>query len=138
MTDKVQKITGGCLCGVVKYEADQPPFDAGYCHCRMCQKSLGGLFGSWVFIKHADFCFVAGEPKWYKSSEVARRAFCADCGSPVAYQPEGADFITIWIGTLDDPEAVEPRGHWHTESKISWVDIHENLPDGGAVFEAES
>jgi hypothetical protein len=66
-----------------------------------------------------------------------KRGFCADCGSPIVYQPDEVDFVTIWIGTLDEPAAFEPRAHWHTESKISWVDIHPNLPDRGAVFQAD-
>lgn len=128
MTTNNDKITGGCLCGALRYEADQAPFDAGYCHCRMCQKSLGGLFGAWVFINHADFRFVSGEPAWYRSSETVKRGHCGDCGSPIIYQPDGIDFATIWIGTLDEPAQFEPGSHWHTESRIPWVDIHAGLP----------
>ena len=51
--------------------------------------------------------------------------------------PDGVDFTTIWIGTLDEPDRFEPKAHWHTESKIPWADIHSNLPDKGAVFETE-
>ena len=137
MTTDNGKITGGCLCGAIRYEADQAPFDAGYCHCRMCQKSLGNLFGAWVFFNNADFRYTTQEPEWYKSSKSVRRGFCPDCGSPITYMPEGVDFTTIWIGTLDDPSEFEPKGHGHAESKIPWVDIHANLPDRGVTFEAE-
>jgi hypothetical protein len=124
-----EKVTGGCLCGAIRYEADQPPFDAGYCHCRMCQKNLGGLFGAWVFFNLADFRFTSNEPAWYQSSASVKRGFCPDCGSPIIYQPENVDFATIWIGTLDEPSEFEPRSHSYTESKIPWVDIHTNLPE---------
>lgn len=136
MSAGFHKITGGCLCGAVRYEADQAPFDAGYCHCSMCQKSLGGLFGAWVFFNNADFRYTSAQPQWYRSSASVRRGFCPDCGSPITYMPDGVDFTTIWIGTLDEPGRFEPKAHWHTESKIPWVDIHPNLPDNGAVFEA--
>ena len=122
-------VTGGCLCGAVRYEADKPPFKAGYCHCRMCQKSLGNLFGAFVSFKPADFRFVSKEPAWYESSDVVKRGFCANCGSPIIYQRNDADFLVIWIGTLDEPDAFEPQAHVWTESKISWVDIQANLPD---------
>ena len=135
MSGLQKPITGGCLCGTVRYEATQAPFDAGYCHCDMCKKNLGGLFGAWVFFNNADFRYVAGEPQWYRSSETVRRGFCAACGSPITYMPDGVDFTTIWIGTLDAPEQFEPKGHWHTESKISWADIHPDLPDNGVTFE---
>jgi hypothetical protein len=129
VTSTQEKITGGCLCGAVRYEADQPPYNAGYCHCRICQKSLGNLFGAAVFFKHADFRFVSKEPAWYASSDLVKRGFCANCGSPITYQRNDADILVIWIGTLDEPAAFEPRAHWWTDSKIPWVDIHANLPD---------
>jgi adenylate cyclase len=130
------KVKGGCLCGAIRYESDHPPFEAGYCHCQMCQKGLGNLFGAWVFIKHEDFRFTSGNPLWYKSSEIAKRGFCATCGSPIAYQPVDVDFITIWIGSLDEPAEFEPQAHFWTESRISWADIHSDLPVKGIVFKA--
>jgi hypothetical protein len=136
-TDK-GKIAGGCLCGAIRYIADQSPFDAGYCHCSMCQKSLGNLFGAWVFFNQADFHWTTREPDWYRSSNTVGRGFCRTCGSPITYQPDGVDFVTIWMGTLDDPTAFEPRAHWHTESKIPWVDIHAKLPDMGKTFDVDT
>ena len=127
MTDK--PITGGCLCGAVRYEADEPPFLVGHCHCRMCQKGGGGLFGTSAFIAHEHFRFVADEPSWYASSDTAKRAFCGRCGSPIAYQHRDAGHIAVWLGTFDNPEEHEPRVHWYGESKIAWVDIHAGLPD---------
>ena len=132
------KITGGCLCGAVCYEASQIPFNAGYCRCDMCKKNLGGLFGAWVFFNNADFRYTTREPQWYQSNETVRRGFCAGCGTPITYMPDGIDFTTIWIGTLDELAAFEPKAHWHTKNKIPWVDIHLNLPDRGATFEASA
>ena len=48
MTQKRPPITGGCLCGAVRYESTESPVNGGYCHCRMCQKASGGLFTAWV------------------------------------------------------------------------------------------
>jgi hypothetical protein len=128
MAKQGDKITGGCLCRNMRYEIDQAPFEAGYCHCDMCKKGLGNLFGAWVFVKHEDFRFVKGELSWYQSTKRVKRGFCANCGSPMIFQPDDVDIVTIWMGTLDDPAAFEPEAHWWTESKISWVDVHENLP----------
>lgn len=41
MTEKTIPITGGCLCGAVRYESSEPSVDVSYCHYRMCQKSSG-------------------------------------------------------------------------------------------------
>ena len=120
-------ITGGCLCGAVRYEANRTPIRAGYCHCRQCQRSLGNLFGPSVMFRHKDFRFVKGTPKWWQGS-LADRGFCRDCGSPIAFQYRGAEHITIWVGSLDHPEDFQPEAHWGVESRYSWVDIHPNLP----------
>ncbi len=41
MSDKTTPITGGCLCGAVRYESEEPPTDSNYCHCRICQRTSG-------------------------------------------------------------------------------------------------
>ena len=128
MAKQADKITGGCLCQNLRYEIDKPPFEAGYCHCDMCKKALGGLFGAWVFVKPSDFRFIKGELHWYQSTKRVKRGFCTNCGSPMIFQPNDVDIVTIWMGTLDDPAAFEPEAHWWAESKIHWVDIHKQLP----------
>ena len=129
MENVTMPITGGCLCGAIRYEADDLPYEAGYCHCRSCQKSLGNLFGASVFFKHADVRFISKEPAWFSSSDIVKRGFCAECGSPIAYQRNDSDVFVIWIGTLDEPAAFEPQVHYWSESKIPWDDIQANLPD---------
>jgi len=128
MARQGDKITGGCLCRNVRYEIEQSPLEAGYCHCNMCKKGLGNLFGAWIFVKDANIRFVKGELSWYQSTKRVKRGFCANCGSPMIFQPDDVEIVTIWMGTLDDPAAFEPEAHWWTESKIGWVDIHESLP----------
>ena len=41
-------LEGGCLCGAVRYRISAEPIDAGYCHCRMCQRSTGAPVVSWL------------------------------------------------------------------------------------------
>ena len=127
-TDDLKNFTGGCLCGAVRFESVNPPYNTGYCHCGMCRKSLGSLFGTWVILKRKDLRYLTREPDWYESSDTVRRGFCGKCGSPILYQPIEKDFDAVWIGTLDTPADYMPRAHWHTANKIPWVDIHAHLP----------
>ena len=127
MSDK--KVTGACLCGAVRYEADEVQHDAGMCHCESCKRSTGGLFAAVVGFDPAKFRFVSEEPIWYQSSKHVRRGFCGKCGSPIAYRRDDRELMVITIGTLDEPENTKPVAHYFTDDKVPWVDIQSHLPD---------
>jgi adenylate cyclase len=126
-TKMASTIAGGCLCGAIRYEAIRSPFRAGYCHCRQCQRALGNLFGPSIMFRLEDIHFLKGNLKWWHG-RLADRGFCGDCGAPIAFQYRGAGHITIWVGSLDEPEAFRPEAHWGVESRLPWVDIHKDLP----------
>ena len=127
MTDE-ERTTGGCLCGAVRYESEEPPYDVSYCHCRMCQKSSGNPYFLGALIRAKAFRFTRGEPKFYKSSAWAERGFCAECGTPLIFR-DGTENYAVYIGTLDHPEDWPPTlCHSGMESRIPWDTIHDDLP----------
>ena len=124
-------ITGGCLCGAVRYEVSQlPDDDVGYCHCRMCQKASGGLFSYSVIFDAPNigetFKFIQGEPKYYRSSEWMERGFCPECGTPLVFRDSGG--FGVMIGSLDRPEDFPPTSHSGIESQVPWLKIDDGLP----------
>jgi hypothetical protein len=129
MTDKTMPITGGCMCGAIRYEATEPPQEVGYCHCRMCQKGTGNLFYPYAAFRGDAFRFTQGEPKFYKSSAWLERGFCANCGTQVCDRYlKGSDRVAASIGSLDHPEDWPPSNHFGVESQIPWLTIHDDLP----------
>ena len=44
MKDTAKRVTGGCLCGNVRYEAQVFLKSAYYCHCRICLKEQWTTF----------------------------------------------------------------------------------------------
>ncbi|WP_197457586.1 GFA family protein [Snodgrassella sp. CFCC 13594] len=42
------RLEGGCLCGRLRYCIQGALIDAGFCHCRMCQKSSGAPMMAWA------------------------------------------------------------------------------------------
>ena len=84
MTETV--ITGGCLCGEVRYELNGPPLDMGTCHCRNCQRWSGSAFHSAVAFALTDLSFTKNEPLRYQSSSIMERSFCPSCGSPLLFR----------------------------------------------------
>lgn len=132
-------ITGGCLCGAVRYESREQPVLGSICHCVMCQKSYGGLYQAALKIPGEGFRYTRGEPKYYRSSSFARRGFCAECGSPIAFLYDGNPHVWVLIGSLDHPgdwplrkdAAWGPANHWYVDAKVSWYEINDGLPQRG-------
>lgn len=130
MSEKTLPVTGGCLCGAVRYESVCPPDDVSYCHCRMCQQSCGNPSFLAAFIQKKTFRFTRGEPKYYRSSGFPEfeRGFCSECGSPLIFR-DLTDSHAIYIGTLDHPDEWPPTlCHSGMESRIPWDTINDELP----------
>ena len=122
-------VTGGCLCGAIRYESTEAPNLVGFCHCRMCQKASGGLFLVFADFSGEAFRFTSGEPRYHRSSEIAIRGFCPECGTPIAFQYDGSSGPAIMVGTLDHPEDWPPNWqHSGVESKVPWYEICDDLP----------
>ena len=128
MSDKTLPITGGCMCGAVRYEVSEPPQRTLYCHYRMCQRATGGLFEISAFFRNETFRFTLGEAKLYRSSDVAERGFCETCGSRLIYRSFGGPVIAVDVGSLDHPEDVSPDYHSGVESQVPWLTIDDDLP----------
>ena len=127
VVNKDEPITGGCLCKKIKFLSASKPKWISICHCRMCQKAYGNPSAFFVAFEKGYLEFVSGSPKFYKSSDIAKRGFCSDCGSPVIFSYETLD--AVFVGTLDDPKNWQPNGcHLGIESQIPWEIIHDSLP----------
>ena len=125
-------VTGGCLCGAVRYEISAPAIDVAYCHCRMCQRFTGGLVSAGAFFPAEAVRFTRGEPKYYRSSPIAERGFCADCGSGMLYKSLSRQRFSnahwVLLANLDKPENFVPNWHLGIESQMPWFDVHDDLP----------
>jgi hypothetical protein len=99
----------------------------------MCQRSSGSAFMVGARFTNDTLQFTKGRPKVYRSSDIAERGFCAECGSQLYYrlvvQISGYEpGIALATGTLDDPESVKPEYHYGVESQLSWLHFDDGLP----------
>ena len=127
--DREPSATGGCQCGAVRYALYVAPQNAHVCHCRMCQRATGGLFAALAGAPKADFAWTNGEPAVFASSNLANRAYCRDCGTPLSFsynRPDARFYVTI--GSLDDPAAAPIIIQYGVESRIPWVRFCEDVP----------
>ena len=115
--------SGGCQCGAVRFSSSRLG-RASFCHCRMCQKAFAGPGGALVTVH--DLAWTRGAPRYFHSSNVVRRGFCGDCGTPLTFETRGA--IDVAIAAFDDPAALAPAIELDRAHRIPWVDTLGLLP----------
>lgn len=121
-------LTGGCLCGRVRYSAGGTPFHATVCHCADCRRATGAPMVGWFTVRPADLVFTTGQPRMHASSPGIQRGFCPDCGTPLLYRQNALDEVDITICSLDDPAALPPADHSHADARLPWVHLEDGLP----------
>ena len=122
------EMTGGCACGRVRYAVRVDDDGAYLCHCRMCQRSTGGVSIAFKNVRKADLAW-ASEPDWYRSSPIARRPYCRDCGTPLGFEYPDSDNMDLTLGAFDDPSRFRPKFHFGKESMHrAWLNT-EGLPE---------
>lgn len=124
--DKVSK--GGCLCGNVRYEVKGDLRGVVNCHCTMCQK-LHGSFGAHTKARKANIRITRDQGlAWYKTSDIAQRGYCRDCGSSLFWEPFDLDATGILAGSLDAMTNLETIGHIFVGEKSDFYEIDDSLP----------
>ncbi|WP_417673930.1 GFA family protein [Pseudodonghicola sp.] len=106
-------VTGGCLCGDIRFAATGAPDRVGICHCLDCRKHHGAVFyAAAVFPQTA--VAITGSPEQYQG-----RFFCPRCGSSVFSQSDGE--IEVHLGALDAPDQFVPSYELWVTRRESWL-----------------
>jgi hypothetical protein len=122
-------VEGGCLCGAVRYRVSGTKVDAGFCHCRLCQRSSGAPVLLWVTLSADAFQYIKGEASGYQSSTAGRREFCGTCGTQLTFRSKNSvGMVDVTVCSLDHPEAVTPDYHIWTASQLPSVCLADGLP----------
>jgi hypothetical protein len=121
------KVTGGCLCGSVRYSVEAEPMFTVVCHCISCQKQSGSAF-SVEFIVASSSVSVQGQTKTFHekgdSGKAVERRFCPECGSAlISWGAMMPDALFIKAGTLDDPSWIAPTMEVYCDRAQPWVNL---------------
>ncbi len=138
-------LTGGCLCGSVRFEIEPPTKWCSHCHCSLCRRAHGAAFVTWFGVEKAQFRISEGDSavQWHHSSEEARRGFCGRCGSTLFFESERwAGETHIVLASMDSPIDRTPRAHVFFDSHVDWVELGDELnrfggPTGTEPLEKE-
>lgn len=126
------EITGGCLCGAVRYRSVAAPITTRTCWCRLCQY-IGAGSATVNACFPSDAVTIEGEVKDYRSiadsGNVMHRRFCPSCGTHLFSAAEARPhLIFVRVGTLDEPELAKPAATIWTASAPSWACLDAGLP----------
>ena len=127
-TEQTNKKTGSCLCGAVRYEIDGPLRKVVYCHCEQCRKTTGHFVAATACNEDDLKITEDAGLKWYSSSDIAKRAFCDQCGSSLFWKPAEDDYVAVWAGTIDMPTGLASQEHIYVDDKADYYEIGDQLP----------
>jgi hypothetical protein len=119
-------LTGGCVCGQLRYALTGAPLLAYACHCHACQKRSGSAFSLAVVIRRAELETAGGEMQPHTMSNGAEQAhsICPACGTRVwGYALAAPDYASVRAGTFDDASWIAPIAQTWVESAIPWAVI---------------
>jgi hypothetical protein len=108
-------MTGGCACGRIRYTARIDSDEAYLCHCRMCQRATGSVSIAFKGIRK-DAVTWEHEPDWYRSSPIAVRPFCRECGTSLGFAFPDSETMDLTVASFDDPSRFRPVHHYAAES----------------------
>ena len=123
-------LTGGCLCGAVRFEVTEPLVSSGYCHCTRCQRRTGTAASPGARIAPGSLRVLSGEEhiKAYEPDEGFAKMFCSSCGGALWSQSqEDPDVISIRLGAFDADPGIRPTYRQFVAYAAPW----EAIPDDG-------
>jgi hypothetical protein len=123
-------LTGGCLCGSVRYEISEPLVAAGYCHCTRCQRRSGTAASPSARVAPGSLRIVSGEElvKAWQPPDGSAKVFCSNCGGTLwAQGQDDPDVKFVRLGTFDADPGIRPSYHQYVAFAAPW----EELPDDG-------
>lgn len=122
-------IKGGCLCGAVRYEAAGDPLFQAFCHCRDCQRASGSGHMPVIGVSKAGFSTTGDTQTFKAKNSTGTRHFCPICGSLLFGEPGSVpDVMTIYVGTLDDPNAFHPEMRIFVKDRPQWDAAPPDIP----------
>ncbi len=125
-------ITGGCLCGEIRYECQGEPLRSFICHCTDCQQFTGSVFAAELVFPKKSFRILSGTPKGHavtaESGNKIERQFCGKCGAGLfAVLDKRPDSISVQAGSIDDKAAFKPSFQVWTRSQVDAIRVNDDL-----------
>ncbi len=126
------RLTGGCLCGKVRYTLSSDPLMTGDCHCLHCQKTSGAGHVFHVMAPESAVEVSGTMTSFETAADSGNRVtfcFCATCGSPILGRSSGfPGMVTLRAASLDEPDRFAPQMVVYAKRKRAWDHVSEGVP----------
>jgi hypothetical protein len=123
-------LTGGCLCGQVRFDLTAPPTGAGYCHCTRCQRRTGTAASINASISGEILHISSGEDlvKAFRHPDGGwEKLFCRECGAHLfSRNPENHNQMSVRMGAFDGDPGVRPSSRQYVAYAAAWEPIPED------------
>jgi hypothetical protein len=123
-------LTGGCLCGAVRFEVTEPLLDAGWCHCTRCRRRTGTSGSLQGRIAPGSLRIISGEEllRAYRPPDGFLKVFCSACGSSMwSRHPDDPELLSIRFGAFDGDPGIRAGYRQY----VAYAPVWDTLPDDG-------
>jgi len=127
---KPELMSGGCLCGGVRYQITGECRDIINCHCENCRRTHGHI-AAYTSVPRSELLLTSQHTlQWYHDeSPDTFRGFCNRCGSSLFWDArDGHGKISVAAGSLDDSLKLKTIGHVFVSEAGKYYEIDDGLP----------
>jgi hypothetical protein len=128
MTKNITSKIANCLCGGVKIKIKEKLRHVINCHCSQCLKTHGN-FAAYTSCSEDRIDFINKKTlKWYRSSKIAKRGFCSNCGASIFYKLLKSENISIAAGMFHNPTKLKTHSNIYTKGRLDYYKLDSKIP----------
>jgi len=130
--DETMRVTGGCLCGAIRFEGDAEPQFQVTCYCTDCRRTSGAGHAAMMGFAGGAIHVTPGARKFASKADSGNdivRAFCPTCGSGIYSRNAGMPhLIFLRASAFDDPLLFAPQLAVWAARAPAWDAVPVHLP----------
>ena len=123
-------VSGGCLCGQVRFTVQGPLREVLLCHCSQCRKMSGHFWAASSAPRECVNIYKDTGLQWFQSSKEAKRGFCSLCGSSLFWSHTAKTTLSFAAGALDSPTGLKTGAHIFFDDASDYYLVH---PDENTI-----